>query len=132
MERPIMEPGTDGVVTAESAEPSISDPNIDVTRFAVQDMRAHASAIAHGNNVLIFDTTLRDGEQSPGATLNTEEKLDIAQQLARLGVDIIEAGFPAASPGDLDAVRQVAQTVGRTPRRDKNGALSAPPVIAGL
>ncbi|MFZ1550750.1 MAG: 2-isopropylmalate synthase, partial [Anaerolineae bacterium] len=62
--------------------------------------------------ILFFDTTLRDGEQSPGATLNTQEKLEIARQLARLGVDIIEAGFPAASPGDLDAVRQVAQTVG--------------------
>ena len=58
--------------------------------------------------VLIFDTTLRDGEQSPGATLNTEEKIDIAHQLARLGVDIIEAGFPAASSGDLDAVRRVS------------------------
>jgi len=58
--------------------------------------------------VLIFDTTLRDGEQSPGATLNTEEKIDIAHQLARLGVDVIEAGFPAASPGDLEAVRRIA------------------------
>ena len=56
------------------------------------------------DKVLIFDTTLRDGEQSPGATLNAQEKLDIARQLARLGVDIIEAGFPAASPGDLEAV----------------------------
>ncbi len=61
--------------------------------------------------VLIFDTTLRDGEQSPGATMTIEEKLDVARQLARLGVDIIEAGFPAASPGDLDAVRQVALEV---------------------
>ena len=61
--------------------------------------------------VLIFDTTLRDGEQSPGATMTMEEKLDIARQLARLGVDVIEAGFPAASPGDLDAVRQVALEV---------------------
>jgi len=61
--------------------------------------------------VLIFDTTLRDGEQSPGATMTIEEKLDVARQLARLGVDIIEAGFPAASPGDLEAVRQVALEV---------------------
>ncbi len=61
--------------------------------------------------VLIFDTTLRDGEQSPGATLNIEEKVDIAKQLARLRVDIIEAGFPAASSGDLEAVRQVAHEV---------------------
>ena len=82
--------------------------------------------------VLIFDTTLRDGEQSPGATLNAEEKLDIARQLARLGVDIIEAGFPAASPGDLAAVKRIAETVGREPRIDKHGNPAEPPVICGL
>jgi 2-isopropylmalate synthase len=81
---------------------------------------------------LLFDTTLRDGEQSPGATLNTAEKLEIAQQLARLGVDIMEAGFPAASPGDLDAVRRIATTVGRMPRRNAGGEIVAPPTIAGL
>ncbi len=62
--------------------------------------------------VLIFDTTLRDGEQSPGASLNLEEKLAIAQQLARLGVDIIEAGFPFASQGDFKAVQRIAEQVG--------------------
>ena len=62
--------------------------------------------------VLIFDTTLRDGEQSPGASLNLEEKLAIAQQLARLGVDVIEAGFPFASDGDFAAVQRIAQQVG--------------------
>ena len=62
--------------------------------------------------VLIFDTTLRDGEQSPGASLNLEEKLAIAQQLARLGVDVIEAGFPFASPGDFAAVQKIAEQVG--------------------
>tara|TARA_Y100000589_G_C27176799_1_gene639085 strand:- start:938 stop:2563 length:1626 start_codon:yes stop_codon:yes gene_type:complete len=61
--------------------------------------------------ILIFDTTLRDGEQSPGASLNLEEKLAIANQLARLGVDIIEAGFPFASPGDFKAVNKIAETV---------------------
>jgi len=61
--------------------------------------------------IRIFDTTLRDGEQSPGATLNRDEKLEIARQLARLGVDIIEAGFPVASPDDFAAVQQIAQTV---------------------
>ena len=61
--------------------------------------------------VQIFDTTLRDGEQSPGISLNAEEKLEIAQQLARLGVDVIEAGFPIASPGDFAAVRTIAQKV---------------------
>jgi len=59
----------------------------------------------------IFDTTLRDGEQSAGVNLNTAEKLEIAKQLERFGVDVMEAGFPAASPGDLDAVRQIASTI---------------------
>src|SRR5918995_3568535 len=61
--------------------------------------------------VTIFDTTLRDGEQSPGIHLNTREKVEIAQQLARLRVDVLEAGFPIASPGDFEAVRAVAQEV---------------------
>ncbi len=59
--------------------------------------------------IRIFDTTLRDGEQSPGATMTTEEKIQVAEQLVRLNVDIIEAGFPAASPGDLEAVQQIAR-----------------------
>src|SRR3954471_6610837 len=63
------------------------------------------------DRVLIFDTTLRDGEQSPGISLNPQEKLEIAQQLARLGVDVIEAGFPIASPGDFEAVQAVAREV---------------------
>jgi 2-isopropylmalate synthase len=63
------------------------------------------------NRVLIFDTTLRDGEQSPGISLNKTEKLEIANQLARLGVDIIEAGFPIASPGDFEAVEAIARQV---------------------
>lgn len=67
---------------------------------------------ASRNTVTIFDTTLRDGEQSPGATLNVNEKLEIARQLARLGVDVIEAGFPAASPDDLRSVQRIAQVVG--------------------
>jgi 2-isopropylmalate synthase len=69
--------------------------------------------------VILFDTTLRDGEQSPGISLNSAEKLEIAQQLARLGVDVIEAGFPIASPGDFEAVRTIARQV-------------EGPVIAGL
>src|SRR5881398_3490114 len=77
------------------------------------------NSINDPNRVLIFDTTLRDGEQSPGISLNTQEKLEIAQQLARLGVDVIEAGFPIASPGDFEAVQAIA--------REVHG-----PVIAGL
>ncbi|MDP6111608.1 MAG: 2-isopropylmalate synthase, partial [Planctomycetota bacterium] len=71
------------------------------------------------DRIIIFDTTLRDGEQSPGASLNTREKLEIARQLALLKVDIIEAGFPIASPGDFEAVQEIA--------RETEG-----PVIAGL
>src|ERR671925_161523 len=61
------------------------------------------------DRVVIFDTTLRDGEQSPGISLNTTEKLEIAHQLARLGVDIVEAGFPISSPGDFEAVQGQAR-----------------------
>jgi len=71
------------------------------------------------DRVVIFDTTLRDGEQSPGASLNHREKLEIAQHLELLNVDVIEAGFPIASPGDFKAVRAVAQQIRK-------------PVIAGL
>ena len=63
------------------------------------------------DRISIFDTTLRDGEQSPGASLNTQEKLEIARQLCKLGVDIIEAGFPIASQGDFEAVKVVAENV---------------------
>jgi|GEM_PF-3002551 len=67
----------------------------------------------------IFDTTLRDGEQVPGAKLNKRQKLEIAEQLARLGVDVIEAGFPCSSPEDFQAVKAVAEQV-------------KGPIIAGL
>ncbi|MCA1554769.1 MAG: 2-isopropylmalate synthase, partial [Chloroflexi bacterium] len=71
------------------------------------------------DRVLIFDTTLRDGEQSPGFSMNAGEKLEMAKQLAALGVDIIEAGFPISSPGDLEGVQQIARNV-------------RGPIIAGL
>ena len=61
--------------------------------------------------VKIFDTTLRDGEQSPGISLDVAEKLEIAEQLARLGVDVIEAGFPIASQGDFESVEAIAKSV---------------------
>src|SRR3954471_9608124 len=78
-----------------------------------------APDVAPESRVHIFDTTLRDGEQSPGISLNTQEKVEIAQQLARLGVDVIEAGFPITSPGDFEAVQAIS--------RDVDG-----PVICGL
>jgi 2-isopropylmalate synthase len=68
-------------------------------------------AAADVPRVIVFDTTLRDGEQSPGATLTAEEKLDVADALVELGVDVMEAGFPAASPGDFEAVRAIASRV---------------------
>src|SRR6202011_5160419 len=71
------------------------------------------------DRVVIFDTTLRDGEQSPGATMTHEEKLQVAELLDQMGVDIIEAGFPIASEGDFHAVHEIAQ-------RTKNA------VVAGL
>ena len=78
------------------------------------------------NRVFIFDTTLRDGEQSPGATMTSAEKMEVARGLARMGVDVIEAGFPAASPDDLEAVRRVAVEVGRS----SDGAFV--PAVCGL
>ncbi|RZD15085.1 MAG: 2-isopropylmalate synthase [Candidatus Acidulodesulfobacterium ferriphilum] len=65
----------------------------------------------HIKKIKIFDTTLRDGEQSPGASMNTSEKLNLARQLARLGVNVIEAGFPIASEGDFEAVKAIAQEI---------------------
>ena len=84
---------------------------------------APLTASAARDFVRIFDTTLRDGEQSPGCTMTLKEKLEVAHQLARLGVDVIEAGYPAASHGDADAVRAVA---------DEIGATMDAPVICGL
>jgi 2-isopropylmalate synthase len=66
---------------------------------------------SESDRILIFDTTLRDGEQSPGISLNKTEKLEIAHQLARLGVDVIEAGFPITSPGDFESVEAIAREV---------------------
>ncbi|KPK62853.1 MAG: hypothetical protein AMK73_05585, partial [Planctomycetes bacterium SM23_32] len=69
--------------------------------------------------VIIFDTTLRDGEQAPGCSMTLDEKVRVAQQLERLNVDVIEAGFPIASPGDFESVREVSRHVTR-------------PIVAGL
>jgi 2-isopropylmalate synthase len=83
---------------------------------------ANPAADEDDRRVSIFDTTLRDGEQSPGISLNTAEKLEIAEALARLGVDVIEAGFPITSPGDFEAVQTIAREVTEP----------APPIVAGL
>jgi 2-isopropylmalate synthase len=91
------------------------------------------TARAESGRVLIFDTTLRDGEQSPGISLNKQEKLEIAHQLARLGVDVIEAGFPITSPGDFESVQAIAREVegpvicglARTSKQDIDAAWNA-------
>lgn len=88
-----------------------------------------AAAAQEGHDrVLIFDTTLRDGEQSPGATMSSAEKLEVARALARLGVDIIESGFPAASGDDFAAVAQIANEVGNSSATPSG----QPPIICGL
>ena len=74
-------------------------------------MRIEKVAIMEQNRVYFFDTTLRDGEQTPGVSLQTPEKIEIAKSLVRLGIDVIEAGFPAASPGDFEAVQTIAREV---------------------
>ena len=78
--------------------------------------------------LIIFDTTLRDGEQSPGATLNIKEKIEIATLLSRMGVDVCEGGFPIASPGDFEAVKAIATQVGPL----MEGREKHPMRIAGL
>ena len=80
--------------------------------------------------VRIFDTSLRDGEQAPGASMTSAEKLEVARALARLGVDVIEAGFPAASPDDLAAVQTIAAEVGQVSVAGR--PQSEPPIICGL
>ncbi len=118
--------------TASGTQQPAVDPPVDGGQFAIEDMAAYARQVARGDTVLIFDTTLRDGEQSPGATLDDHEKLELARQLSRLGVDILETGFPIASPGDWKAVHRVAETVGRETRVGQDGSPLPPPVIAGL
>lgn len=81
-----------------------------------------------GNRVVIFDTTLRDGEQAPGCSMTLREKLEVGRQLARLGVDVIEAGFPISSPGDFESVQAIAEKVGNIDL----GPGVEPPIIAGL
>jgi len=85
----------------------------------------------NSNYVRIFDTSLRDGEQSPGASLTSVEKLEIARALARMGVDVIEAGFPAASPDDLEGVRRIAIEVGNPPPGEGE-IYRKVPIICGL
>src|SRR5499427_5396610 len=73
--------------------------------------RKQSEPSSNKNRVVVFDTTLRDGEQSPGASMNLDEKIKIALLLEEMGIDVIEAGFPIASNGDFEAVREIAKLV---------------------
>lgn len=86
---------------------------LDLNAFMHQQTTLEKPPMSADNRIIIFDTTLRDGEQSPGAAMSKEEKVRIARQLEKLGVDVIEAGFAAASPGDFDAVNEIAKTLSR-------------------
>ena len=88
------------------------------------------------NRIYFFDTTLRDGEQTPGVSLQTPEKVEIAQALVRLGLDVIEAGFPAASEGDFEAVSTIAKevrgcTIAALARSNENDVTKAAEALAG-
>ncbi len=86
---------------------------LDLNAFMRQQTTLEKQAMPQNNRVIIFDTTLRDGEQSPGAAMTKEEKIRVARQLEKLGVDVIEAGFAAASPGDWEAVNEIAKALTR-------------------
>jgi 2-isopropylmalate synthase len=112
---------------------STSDVGSDANHAGMNDARSES------DRVKIFDTTLRDGEQSPGISLNKQEKLEIAHQLSRLGVDVIEAGFPITSPGDFESVQAIARDVegpvicalARTSKQDIEAAWQAVKDSAG-
>src|SRR5579859_3249612 len=82
-----------------------------ISAMSATTTRKTSAAGTTGDRVVIFDTTLRDGEQSPGASMNLDEKIKIALLLEEMGVDVIEAGFPIASNGDFEAVREIAKLV---------------------
>ncbi|KLT72458.1 2-isopropylmalate synthase [Neisseria arctica] len=84
---------------------------LDLNAFMQQHSSLEKQTMPTDNRIIIFDTTLRDGEQSPGAAMTKEEKIRVARQLEKLGVDVIEAGFAAASPGDFEAVNEIAKTL---------------------
>ncbi|KAK4530673.1 hypothetical protein CCYA_CCYA05G1530 [Cyanidiococcus yangmingshanensis] len=126
-ERPSRRPRTRDYQGTLMMGVSVSHQEISSGRPVVRvPIKPTAHDLATGRDperVRIFDTTCRDGEQSPGAAMNAEEKLTLARQLAVLGIDILEAGFPAASNGDFEAVRRIAEQVGNRPN---------PPIICGL
>ncbi|KAI8468142.1 MAG: 2-isopropylmalate synthase [Monoraphidium minutum] len=118
--RPTMHGSRLTTVRASASAPSSAEPARPRPDYV-------PNRISDPNYIRIFDTTLRDGEQAPGASLTSKQKLGIARQLARLGVDVIEAGFPVASPDDFEAVKLIAQEVGNA--ETESGHV---PVICGM
>ena len=96
-------------MTRRTARPNAPHLSRNQASSLAPQLSAHQAATLE-----IYDTTLRDGEQSPGASMTKEEKLRIARQLDKLGVDVIEAGFAAASPGDADAINSIAKVIERS------------------
>ncbi|MBF1288668.1 MAG: 2-isopropylmalate synthase, partial [Neisseria sp.] len=84
---------------------------LDLNAFLQKNESLERTEMTQTNRVIIFDTTMRDGEQSPGASMTKEEKIRIARQLEKMGVDVIEAGFAAASPGDFESVNAIAKII---------------------
>ena len=105
-----------GISTDQTFKPDPDDADVPLAYFRLRrlidthfsDLIRPTRPMSESRSITIFDTTLRDGEQSPGGSMNLQEKLEIAQALIDLGVNVIEAGFPIASPGDFDAVREIA------------------------
>src|SRR4029078_6012037 len=96
-------------VDARVADPGRGSPGKGLRAIAASTDTAPATAKRDEDKIVIFDTTLRDGEQCPGATMTFEEKLQVAELLDDMGVDVIEAGFPIASEGDFEAVTEIAK-----------------------
>ncbi|KAK3444034.1 hypothetical protein EUGRSUZ_A00248 [Eucalyptus grandis] len=125
--RPPPQRASSSVIRCSTTPPPPPPPQSEGPTTAPPCPKYIPNRIPDPNYIRIFDTTLRDGEQSPGATMTSQEKLNIARQLAKLGVDIIEAGFPAASPDDFNAVKAIALEVGNAV--DPHGYI---PIICSL
>ena len=100
-------------IRRDRSKPLAADPERSAVLFSAPRVEEEDGELGMARNVIIFDTTLRDGEQAPGNTMTPEEKLRLARQLDALGVDVMEAGFPAASDGDFRSVRDIAQEIRR-------------------
>ena len=113
----MLSPSTPIPMSSSYSTRSSSDGHPKASADATGFPDAHDPTHAPDGRVRVFDTTLRDGEQAPGCAMRPAAKVRIAKQLHRLGVDVIEAGFPASSPAEFAAVRSIARTVAARPTR---------------